>query len=60
MESCLRRRLSFIIGSSLEKQFRKFEIHYKMIGHMELPEMSKTEKTSYLHTFGRKKSTKAD
>ena len=32
---------------------QKVEIYYKMIGYVELPEMSKTEKSSYLKCFGR-------
>ena len=32
---------------------QKVEIYYKMIGYVELPEMSKTEKESYLKIFGR-------
>ena len=32
---------------------QKVEIYYKMIGYMELPEMSKTEKESYLKYFGK-------
>ena len=32
---------------------QKVEIYYKMIGYVELPEMSKTEKESYLKCFGK-------
>lgn len=32
---------------------QKVEIYYKMIGYVELPEMDKEEKASYLHSFGR-------
>ena len=32
---------------------QKVEIYYKMIGFVELPEMSKTEKESYLKCFGK-------
>ena len=36
---------------------QKVEIYYKMIGFMELPEMSKTEKESYLKCFGKRRSS---
>ena len=32
---------------------QKVEIYYKMIGYVELPEMSKTEKEAYMKSFGR-------
>ncbi|HAZ20437.1 MAG TPA: hypothetical protein DCY75_09740 [Clostridiales bacterium] len=32
---------------------QKVEIYYKMIGYVKLPEMSKSEKDSFLKTFGR-------
>ena len=35
---------------------QKVEIYYKMIGYVELPEMSKSQKDSFLKTFGRKKT----
>lgn len=34
---------------------QKVEIYYKMIGHMEIPRMSKLEKQSYIQNFDRKK-----
>lgn len=33
---------------------QKVEIYYKMVGYLELPQMSKAEKQSYAASFGRK------
>lgn len=33
---------------------QKVEIYYKMVGYLELPQMSKAEKPSYAASFGRK------
>lgn len=35
---------------------QKVEIYYKMIGYVELPTMSKSEKESYMNGFGRNKT----
>lgn len=40
-----------IMGETIQK----VEIYYKMIGHIEIPKMSKPEKESYIKNFGRKK-----
>lgn len=40
-----------IMGETIQK----VEIYYKMIGHLEIPKMSKPEKESYIKNFGRKK-----
>ena len=32
---------------------QKVEIYYKMIGYVELPEMSESEKESFMKSFGR-------
>ena len=49
-----------IVVHHREQQFgetvQKVEIYYKMIGYVELPQMSKTEKQSYLHVFGIKET----
>ena len=37
---------------------QKVEIYYKMIGHIEIPRMSKLERESLLKNFGRKKEEK--
>ncbi len=34
---------------------QKVEIYYKMIGHIEIPRMSKLERESFIKNFGRKK-----
>ncbi|MEG0486276.1 MAG: DUF4368 domain-containing protein, partial [Oscillospiraceae bacterium] len=47
-----------IVVHHREQQFgetiQKVEIYYKMIGYVELPQMSKSEKESLALTFGRK------
>ena len=40
-----------IIGETIQK----VEIYYRMIGHIEIPKMSKLERESYMKNFGRKK-----
>ena len=34
---------------------QKIEIYYKMIGHIEIPHITKTERQSLIRNFGRKK-----
>lgn len=34
---------------------QKIEIYYKMIGHIEIPHITKTEHQSLIRNFGRKK-----
>jgi len=34
------------------EMMQKVEIYYKMIGYVELPEMSRQEKESYMKSFG--------
>ncbi|MDD4495844.1 MAG: DUF4368 domain-containing protein, partial [Eubacteriales bacterium] len=38
---------------------QKVEIYYKMIGYVELPEMSKSQKDSFLKTFGRNETDRS-
>ena len=38
---------------------QRVDIYYKMIGHVELPHMTKTEKDAYLEAFGRKNGKSA-
>ncbi|MGI5908043.1 MAG: hypothetical protein ACOX8O_05355 [Christensenellales bacterium] len=38
---------------------QKVEIYYKMIGYMELPEMSKAEKESYMKYFARNETDRS-
>lgn len=40
-----------IMGETIQK----IEIYYKMIGHVEIPRMSKLERESYIRNFGRMK-----
>jgi len=46
-----------IVVHHKEQQFgetvQRVEIYYKMIGHVELPKMSKAQKESYVRSFGR-------
>ena len=37
---------------------QKVEIHYKLIGHINLPKMSKSQRESFLESFGREQSIK--
>ena len=37
------------------EKVQKIEIYYKMIGHIEIPKMSKHEQKSLIKNFGRKK-----
>ena len=37
---------------------QEVEIYYKMVGYVELPEMSKAEKDSFMKSFGRQESDK--
>ena len=38
---------------------QRVDIYYKMIGHVELPHMTKKEKDAYLEAFGRKNGKSA-
>ena len=38
-----------------EENVQKIEIYYTMIGHIEVPKMSKHEQKSFIKNFGRKK-----
>ena len=37
------------------EEVQKIEVYYKMIGHIEIPKMSKHEQKSLIKNFGRKK-----
>lgn len=39
-----------------DETVQKVEIYYKMIGYVELPKMSKSEKESYIKYFGKKET----
>lgn len=39
-------------------KYQEIEIHYKMIGNIKLPHMSKTERENLMESFGRKEETK--